>query len=395
MDLKLSDRVSQITESKTQKISTRAAELRAAGENIIGFAVGEPDFDTPDNVKDAAVRAIKEGRTKYTAVDGIPELKQAVVDKFVRENRLEYAANEIIVSSGAKQAIYNSCQALLNPGDEAVVPVPYWVSYPDIITLAGGKPVYVHTTEENGFKITPAQLKSAITPKTRLLFINSPNNPSGAVYSHDELAALGEVLVEHPNIAVISDDIYEHLTFGDASFCNILNARPDLKDRVVLINGVSKAYAMTGWRIGYAAAPAGIITAIKKIQSQSTSNASSIAQYASVEALNNSGDFVANLHSCFAERGQAMLEQLTAIPNISCRPCAGSFYLFPSVSAFFNDEYKTDIDLARYLLEEARIAVVPGSAFGMPGQLRFSFSCGLDTISEGVDRVRDALGKIS
>lgn len=392
MMTKCSDRVSQISESKTQKVSALAAELRAAGQDILGFAVGEPDFDTPDSVKEAAIRALKDGFTKYTPVDGVPELKQAIVDKFARENKLEYKTNEIIVSCGAKQAIYNLCQALLNPGDEAIVPSPYWVSYPDIVILAEGRPVHVQTAESNNFKLTPEQLEGAITPRTRLLFINSPCNPSGAVYTRSELVALSEVLLRYPNIFILSDDIYEHLVFGDKPFENIVNVCPALKERTVIVNGVSKAYAMTGWRIGYAVGEPYIITATKKIQSQSTSNATSIAQYAAIEALNNGGDFIQSMKASFAERCATMHEELNTVPGLSCRASAGSFYLFPNAQSLIGERFENDIELVRHLLEAAHVAVVPGSAFGAPGFLRFSFSCGLDVIKDGIGRVRKALG---
>ena len=394
MSLNLSYRISQISESKTQKISMLATTLRESGKDIIGFAVGEPDFDTPDNVKEVAIQAIRDGYTKYTAVDGLTPCKQAVVDKLKRENNLEYKLDEVIVSCGAKQVIYNLCQSILNPGDEAIIPTPYWVSYPDIVTLSGGASVYVSTSAENGFKMTAKELRDAITDKTRLVFINSPSNPSGSVYTADELKELSTVLLEHPQIAILSDDIYEHLVYGDVKFANIANACPELKDRTIVINGVSKAYAMTGWRIGYAAGAKDVIVAMKKVQSQSTSCANSIAQYASIEALNNSFDFVKDIRGQFAERNQIMLSKLQDIPGMKCHPSDGSFYTFPNAEAFIGKQCPNDIELARYLLEKAHVAVVPGSAFGAPNHLRFSFSCGQDTINEGLDRVKKALAEL-
>ena len=392
----VSERISLIGESKTMKMNSLAAELRAAGQDVISLAVGEPDFDTPDNVKAAAVQAIQNGHTKYTPVDGIPPLKQAIVDKLARENQLTYATDEVIASCGAKQAIYNLCQCLINPGDEAVVPIPYWVSYPDIVALAGGQSVYIPTTMEQQFKIAPNQLERALTSRTRVLFINSPCNPSGSVYSSEELAALGGVLREYPQVAVISDDIYEHLIFNDAPFTNLANVCPDLKERVVVVNGVSKSYAMTGWRIGYAAGHKPLIQAAKKLQSQSTSNPASISQHAAVEALNNSADFVNGLRKEFAARSLVMQDALASIDGLRFRPGDGSFYIFADCSAILDrrKEFSNDVDLAQYLLEKAHVALVPGSAFGAARHLRFSFSCSPERIIEGAERIRQALAAL-
>ena len=389
----ISSRVSLIGESKTIKINSLATGLRAAGKDVISLAVGEPDFDTPDNVKAAAIQAIQDGHTKYTAVDGIPQLKRAIVDKLARENNLNYTEAEVIASCGAKQVIYNLCQCLLNPGDEAIIPVPYWVSYPDIVALAGGQSVLIPTTIRQQFKITPQQLTASITSKTRVLFINSPNNPSGTVYSSEELAALGEVLKEHPKIIVISDDIYEHLIFNDTPFANLANACPDLKNRVVVVNGVSKSYAMTGWRIGYAAGDSAIIAALKKIQSQSTSNPASISQHAAAEALKNSTQFVDELRETFARRSRVMQEALATIEGLRFYPGEGSFYIFADFSGILSRQkaIADDIELAQYLLEKALVALVPGSAFGVPQHLRLSFGCDIARIEEGIQRIKTAL----
>ena len=391
-DLQLSDRVQRIKPSPTLAVTTRAAELRAEGKDIIGLGAGEPDFDTPDHIKEAAITAIRGGKTRYTAVDGTPELKKAVIDKFKRENNLEYQANQILVSCGGKQSFFNMALALLNDGDEAIIPAPYWVSYPDMVLVAGGKPVILETSIENRFKITPEQLEQAITPKTRLFVINSPSNPSGVAYTRDELAALGEVLLKHPDILIATDDMYEHILWTGEPFVNIVNACPALYERSIVMNGVSKAYSMTGWRIGYAAGPAKLIGAMKKVQSQSTSNPASVSQAASVEALNGPQACVAEMVKAFRERHDWLVAALNDIPGVNCLQGDGTFYAFPDFSeAIRNAGFKNDIELADALLE-AGVALVPGSAFGTAGCMRLSFAVGMDTLKEAISRIRKALG---
>ena len=391
-DLPLSDRVQRIKPSPTLAVTTRAAELRAEGKDIIGLGAGEPDFDTPDHIKEAAITAIRGGKTRYTAVDGTPELKKAVIDKFNRENNLDYQANQILVSCGGKQSFFNMALALLNDGDEAIIPAPYWVSYPDMVLVAGGKPVILETSIENRFKITPEQLEKAITPKTRLFVINSPSNPSGVAYSRDELAAIGEVLLKHPEILVATDDMYEHILWTGQPFVNIVNACPALYERSIVMNGVSKAYSMTGWRIGYAGGPAKLIGAMKKVQSQSTSNPASVSQAASVEALNGPQACVADMVKAFRERHDWLVAALNEIPGVNCLQGDGTFYAFPDFNeAIQSAGFKNDIELADALLE-AGVALVPGSAFGTPGCMRLSFAVGLDTLKEAISRIRKALG---
>jgi aspartate aminotransferase len=393
MSLPVSQRVQRVKPSPTMAVTALAAELRAQGRDVIGLGSGEPDFDTPEHIKAAAIEAIASGQTKYTAVDGTPELKAAIIAKFKRDNGLSYAPEQILVSSGAKQSCYNVCTAVLNPGDEAVIPAPYWVSYPDMVKLADGEPVIVSAGLEDGFKITPRGLAAAITDRTRLVFLNSPCNPTGAAYTKAELAALGEVLLQHPGIVVATDDMYEHIYWAAEPFTSLVSACPGLYDRTVTINGVSKCYAMTGWRIGYAGGPKSIIQAMKKIQSQSTSNASSISQAASVAALNGDQNCVAEMTRAFKDRHDYVVGALNEVPGFNCREGEGTFYAFPNVAEAVEAKGLADDDaLAEVLLNEAEVALVPGSAFGAPGYLRLSFACSLDTLQEAIRRIRSVLG---
>ncbi|NVK41614.1 MAG: pyridoxal phosphate-dependent aminotransferase [Oceanospirillaceae bacterium] len=393
MDVQLSDRVNSIKPSPTLAVTNRAAELRAAGKNIIGLGAGEPDFDTPDHIKQAAISALNEGFTKYTAVDGTPGLKKAIITKFKRDNGLEYAPNQILVSCGGKQSFFNLSLALLNEGDEVVIPAPYWVSYPDMVLVADGKPVIVTTTQEQRFKMTAEQLEAAITDRTRLVVLNSPSNPTGVAYSLDELKALAEVLKRHPNVLIATDDMYEHIQFSDQPFCNILNACPELYDRTIVLNGVSKAYSMTGWRIGYAAGPAKLIGAMKKIQSQSTSNPTSIAQVAAQAALEGDQGCVAEMVKAFKQRHDYVIAALNDIEGVECIPADGTFYAFPSFQGVIDadDRFENDLDLAEFLLNEAGVALVPGSAFGAPGNMRLSFATSLETLQDAVGRIKKAI----
>lgn len=370
-----------------------AAELRAQGRDVIDLGAGEPDFDTPEHIKAAAVAAIRDGQTKYTPVEGTAALKRAIIDKFQRDNGLTYGLDQIVVSSGAKQSCFNLCAALLNPGDEAIVPAPYWVSYPDMVKLADAEPVIVTAGLEDGFKISPRALEAAITPRTRLLFLNSPSNPTGAAYTRAELAALGEVLLRYPGIVIGADDMYEHIYWASEPFVSLAAVCPDLADRVVTINGVSKAYAMTGWRIGYAGGPKAIIAAMKKYQSQSTSNPCSISQAASVAALTGPQDCVRDMCRAFRERHDYIVAALNRIPGLQCIESAGTFYAFPNAAGAIKARgLKDDLALSELLLNEAEVAVVPGSAFGAPGCIRLSFACSLDTLKEAVRRIGRVLG---
>ncbi|PAV26993.1 aspartate aminotransferase [Tamilnaduibacter salinus] len=394
MDRQLSNRVQAIKPSPTLAVTNKAAELRAAGQDIIGLGAGEPDFDTPDHIKEAAIEAIRSGQTKYTAVDGTPALKSAIIDKFKRDNGLDYEANQILVSSGGKQSFFNLALATLNPGDEVVIPAPYWVSYPDMVKVAEGTPVILETSADTRFKITPEQLENAITEKTRLFVINSPSNPSGMAYSLEELQAIGAVLEKHPDIMIATDDMYEPILWTGRPFANIVNATPSLKDRTFVLNGVSKAYSMTGWRIGYAAGPADMIGSMKKIQSQSTSNPASISQAAAQAALEGSQDCVGEMVSAFRERHDWLVDALNELPGVECLKGDGTFYAFPSFQAVIDarDDVDTDVELAELLLKEAGVALVPGSAFGCPGHMRLSFATGLDTLKNAVSRLATALG---
>ena len=393
MSSKLSARVQAVKPSPTLAITARAAALRAEGKDVIGLGAGEPDFDTPDHIKAAAIEAINSGKTKYTAVDGTASLKQAIIDKFKRDNGFDYSAEQILVSVGGKQSFYNLAQAILDAGDEVIIPAPYWVSYPDMTLLADGVPVVVECGADTQFKITPEQLATAITPKTRLFVINSPSNPTGMAYSKDELAALGEVLRQHPHVLIATDDMYEHILWDAGSFVNILNACPDLTDRTMVLNGVSKAYSMTGWRIGYAAGPASIIKAMKKIQSQSTSNPTSISQYAAEAALNGSQQCIADMMVHFKQRHDYVVDRLNKMPGVECLSTDGTFYVFPSVTGLIDaiDGVNDDLELAEYLIEKAGVALVPGSAFGAPGFARISIATSMENLSNALDRIEKAI----
>jgi aspartate aminotransferase len=396
--LELSKRVQAIKPSPTLAVTALAASLKAQGKDIIGLGAGEPDFDTPDHIKAAAIEAIHKGFTKYTPVDGTPSLKKAIIAKLKRDNGLDYAPKQILVSCGGKQSFYNLVQALINPGDEVIIPAPYWVSYPDIVILADGKPVFVDAGIEQGFKITAAQLDAAITPRTRLVVINSPSNPTGAVYTKDELAALGAVLKKHPNAVIATDDMYEHILLADMPFANILNACPDLYDRTMVLNGVSKAYAMTGWRIGYAAGPEKIITAMTNVQSQSTSNPTSISQVAAEAALNGDQSCIQPMLKAFRERHKYVVDHLNRIPGVKCLAAGGAFYAFPDVRGAIAVLHRkgviadaNDIAISNYLLEKAEVAVVPGSAFGLDGYIRLSFATSMENLEKALARIATAL----
>jgi len=390
--VQLSDRVQTIKPSPTLAVTNRAAEMRAAGHDIIGLGAGEPDFDTPQHIKDAAIAAMNRGQTKYTAVDGTPSLKKAIIDKFERENQLTYTPKQVLVSAGGKHSFYNLAQAYLNPGDEVIIPAPYWVSYPDMCLLAGAVPVIVSAGIEQNFKLTPEQVESAITDKTRLFVLNSPSNPTGVHYTDEELAALGQMLLKYPNILVATDDMYEHILWTGESFKNILNLTPELYDRTIVLNGVSKAYAMTGWRIGYAAGPVNLITAMKNIQSQSTSNPTSIAQYAAEEALNADQTFIGDMVKVFKERHDFVLDALLKIEGVQCTAGQGTFYIFPNFQGVIERKgMKDDLELAEYLIEKGGVALVPGSAFGAPGYGRISFATSMENLQKAMDRLQKAL----
>ncbi|OOZ15311.1 aspartate aminotransferase [Solemya velum gill symbiont] len=393
MSLKLSQRVQAVKPSPTLAITARAAELRAAGKDIIGLGAGEPDFDTPEHIQQAGIDAIKSGKTRYTAVDGTASLKQAIIDKFKRDNNFSFEADQILVSCGGKQSFYNLAQAILDPGDEVIIPAPYWVSYPDMAILAGGIPVYINADAEQNFKITPQQLETSITEATRLFVINSPSNPSGMAYSMGELEALGKVLESHPKIVIATDDMYEHILWEGTSFCNILNACPQLEDRIIVLNGVSKAYAMTGWRIGYAGGPVEIIKAMKKIQSQSTSNPTSISQYAAETALNGPQSCINDMMVQFKQRHDYVLDRFNRMPGIECLPSDGTFYLFPKATDLIEslEGISDDLQLADYLIQKAEVAVVPGSAFGLAGYFRVSIATSMEELETAMDRIEKAI----
>jgi len=393
-DITLSQRVQRIKPSPTLAVTARAAELRAAGKDIIGLGAGEPDFDTPEHIKQAAIRAIKRGDTRYTAVDGTAALKNAIINKFRRDNGLEYQADQILVSCGGKQSFYNLVQALLNPGDEVIIPAPYWVSYPDMVRLADGEPVIIKAGLEQNFKISPEQLQAAITPKTRLVVINSPSNPTGVAYSRDELRALGKVLLQQPQVLVATDDMYEHILWSEEPFSNILNVCEELYPRTIVLNGVSKAYAMTGWRIGYAGGPRNLIQAMKKVQSQSTSNPASISQAAAQEALDGDQSCIAPMLKAFKARHDFVVRALNDIPGVRCAQADGTFYSFPDVSAVIKrlEGVNDDVELAEFLLREAGVALVPGSAFGAPGYVRLSFATSMEVLEDALGRLKRALG---
>jgi aspartate aminotransferase len=393
MSIVLSNRVKAVKPSPTLAITARAAEMRAAGKDIIGLGAGEPDFDTPDHIKAAAVKAIDDGFTKYTAVDGIPALKQAIIKKFKDDNGFDYQLNQILVSCGGKQSFFNLAQALINPGDEVIIPAPYWVSYPDMVLLADGVPVIVETTQAQQFKITAEQLKAAITDKTRLFVINSPSNPTGVAYSSDELKALGDVLKDYPEIIIATDDMYEHILWEKGSFVNILNACPDLYERTMVLNGISKAYSMTGWRIGYAAGPADLIGAMRKIQSQSTSNPTSISQVAAVEAISGDQSCIDTMLIEFKKRHDYVVEELNTIEGVECISSDGTFYVFPNVEKLISklDSVDNDLDFAEYLIETAGVALVPGSAFGCTGHIRISIATSMENLEAALDRIKKAI----
>ncbi len=389
----VADLVKKVKPSATIAVSMKAAELKRAGKDVIGLGAGEPDFDTPDHIKSAAIEAIQEGKTKYTAVDGTPELKQAIMGKLLRENHVGYQANEIIVSCGAKHSISNLLNAVINPNDEVIIPTPYWVSYPDMTLLAGGESVIVETSIENDFKLTATQLEQAITSNTRLVMLNSPSNPTGKAYTADELKDLGDVLVKYPQVLVATDDIYEHIYWGDEPLANLVALLPELKDRAIIINGVSKAYAMTGWRIGYAAGPETIITAMRKIQSQSTSNPCSISQAAAKAALNGPQDCLVTMREAFKQRHDYLVKALNDLPGIQCSVGNGAFYAFPDVTKVIDqlENVDDDVALSTWLLEQAGVAVVPGTPFGAPGYIRLSFATSIDVLQEAIQRIEDAL----
>lgn len=396
----LANSLSKIKASPTIAVSMKAAELKAQGKDIISLGMGEPDFDTPENIKQAAIAAIKGGETKYTAVDGTPALKKAIIEKFKRENNLEYKLSEVIVSGGAKQVIYNALVATMNAGDEVIIPAPFWVSYPDMVLLAGGNPVIVDSTAENNFKITPADLEKAITPKTKWIILNSPSNPTGACYSRAELKALADVLLNHPQVHIMADDIYEHLVFDGFEFTTIAQIEPKLKERTLIVNGVSKGYSMTGWRIGYGAGNEKLIKAMLVIQSQSTSSACSISQAASVEALNGTQDFIKPNAIIFEKRRNMVVEMLNKIDGISCNTPNGAFYVFPSCSGLYGKKtasgktIENDNDFATYLLEEALVAVVPGVAFGAADFFRISYTASEEFLKNAMQRIADACSKL-
>ncbi len=378
--------------SATSAVLGLAAELREAGRDVISLGAGEPDFDTPDHIKDAAIQAIRDGHTKYTAIDGTSQLKAAIQRKFERDNQLTYAPDQILVSVGAKHTLFNACMGVLSAGDEAIIPAPYWVSYPDMVRVAEGEPVIIETGIEDGFKVTPEKLDAAITGKTRLLFLNSPSNPTGSCYTRAELEALGEVLVKHPNIVVLADDIYEHIHWADEPFCSLATACPDLYDQVVTINGVSKCYAMTGWRVGYAGGPREVIKAMKTIQSQITSNPCSVSQVAAAAALDGDQSCMANMLKAYKSRSDYLVSALNDIPGFECREGEGAFYAFPKVTgAMAANGLKTDAELVQKVLEHGDVVLVPGTPFGAPGYVRLSFACSIEALEKAVDRIRAAL----
>lgn len=393
MDIELSHRAQSIKPSPTLAVTAKAAELRAAGRDIIGLGAGEPDFDTPEHIKAAAIEAIHKGMTKYTAVDGTVELKKAIVQKFKNENNLDYDLTQVAVQCGAKHSLYNLFQAVLNPGDEVIVPAPFWVSYPDMAKLAGAEATIIKTTIDDGFKISPEQLRGSISENSRIFVINSPSNPSGVSYSEEELAALGEVLLDHPEIIVVTDDIYEHILWGQDKFVNILNACPKLYSRTVVVNGVSKAYSMTGWRIGYVGGPASIVKGMNKIASQSTSNPTSIAQAAAVAALTGDQSYIRESTGVFKQRHDFVHKEMNEIEGVQCLASAGTFYSFPDMNDLIKSMagINNDIELAEFFLEKAEVAMVPGSAFGAPGCMRISFATSMENLETSMERIKKSL----
>jgi len=390
----LSDTLARVSPSPTVAVSQKAMELKAAGHDVIGLGAGEPDFDTPDNIKTAAIAAIEAGKTKYTAVDGIPEVKEAICAKFARENGLEYRPSQVAVSTGGKQVLYNALMATLNPGDEVIIPAPYWVSYPDIVRLGGGTPVIVETTLDEGFRLTPDALDAAITPNTKWFIFNSPSNPTGAGYTRDQLKALTDVLLRHPHVWVMTDDMYEHLAYDGFRFCTPAQVEPRLYDRTLTVNGVSKAYAMTGWRIGYAAGPEHLIAAMRKLQSQSTTNPCSISQWATVEALNGPQEFLAERNEAFRARRDLVVAGLNAAEGITCPVPEGAFYVYPSIAGCIGKTsaggtlIDTDEAFATALLEEQGVAVVFGAAFGLSPHFRVSYATSEEALTEACRRIQ-------
>ncbi len=393
MDIKLSQRANSIKPSPTLAVSAKAGQLRSEGKNIIGLGAGEPDFDTPEHIKEAAISALADGFTKYTAVGGTTDLIQAIIQKFKRENNLQYDANQILVSCGCKHSLYNLMQALLNPSDEVIIPAPYWVSYPDMAKLANAVAVIIEPGEQDDLKISPKKLQAAITNKTRLFILNSPSNPTGVCYTSGELAALGEILMNYPDIIIATDDIYEHILWGLEAFKNIVNVCPELYERTVVLNGVSKAYSMTGWRIGYAAGDALLINAMKKIQSQSTSNPTSIAQVAAQAALEGEQSYISTSNKIFKERHDYVHKQLNKIAGVKCHASHGTFYIFPNFQGVIErmENISNDIELAQYLLEEGGVSMVPGSAFGAAGYMRISFAVSMENLQKGMQRIEKVL----
>jgi aspartate aminotransferase len=388
-----SAKVSQIKPSATIVVSMQAMNLKAQGKDIVSLGAGEPDFDTPAHICEAAIKAIGEGKTRYTQVDGTPDLKAAIAGKFLRDNELEFTADQIIVSNGAKQSLYNLMVAVLNHGDEVIVPAPYWVSYPDMVKLADAEPAILAATPENDYKITARELQNSLNDNTRMVILNSPSNPTGKVYTEEEYRALGDVLMEHPKVFVACDDIYEHIYWGEGSFGTFLNVCPELADRTMIINGVSKAYAMTGWRIGYLAGPADLIKAMRKVQGQSTSCASSISQAAALAALTGPQDCVEEMRQAFKRRYEYIHDALNDIPGVDCPDCDGAFYAFPSFKGFIESQesIRDDLELASWILDEAGVSTVPGSAFGAPGHLRLSYASSMEQLRDAIGRVKKAI----
>ncbi|MBT7275619.1 MAG: pyridoxal phosphate-dependent aminotransferase [Woeseiaceae bacterium] len=388
----VSERMTRVMPSATSAVLNLAAKLREEGKDIISLGAGEPDFDTPIHIKEAAIKAIHDGYTKYTAIDGSADLKNAIQKKFNQDNNVHYLHEEILVSSGAKQTLFNLCMGLLSKGDEAIIPSPYWVSYPDMVRVADAKPVIIETQIENNFKITPDQLQASITKNTRLLFLNSPSNPTGSCYTKKELIALAEILIKHPDIIIAADDIYEKIYWGKSEFCSLVTAAPEIKNQTLTINGVSKCYAMTGWRIGYAGGPKPIINAMKTIQSQSTSNPCSISQIAAIAALNGDQACVNVMNTAYKERNNFLSENLNSIPGFICRKGEGAFYAFPKVSdAVSNYGLNDDIQLVDLILNEAGVVMVPGTPFGAPGYVRLSFACSMEELEDAIQRIKIVL----
>ncbi|MDX1556641.1 MAG: pyridoxal phosphate-dependent aminotransferase [Xanthomonadales bacterium] len=392
---RIAQRVELIKPSATIAVSAKAMALKAEGRDIVSLGFGEPDFDTPEHIRKAAIEAIENGKTRYTQVDGTPDLKRAIIAKLARDNDLEFTPEQILVSNGAKQSLFNLLVALLNPDDEVIVPAPYWVSYPDMVKLAGGEPAIIPAQPDNDYKITARELANSLNDQTRLLIINSPSNPTGKVYSTKEYSELGDVLGEFPKVMIVCDDIYEHIYWGDDPFTTLLNACPGLAERTIVVNGVSKAYAMTGWRIGYAAGPADLIRAMKKVQGQSTSCAGSVSQAAAVAALNGPQDCVEHMRRAFEARYRYFQAALNALPGVDCPDCDGAFYAFPSFKGVLEarPEIPNDVELANWLLESAGVSTVPGSAFGAVGHLRLSYAASLEYLEEAVKRIAQALSQ--